>query len=306
MGIEKAHNGEIELAYERMGHTDGMPLLLLNGAGTQMAMWPQDFCAALVQHGFQVARMDTREHGRSTYLSRYDVPRRQRPPLYTLADLTDDVVAVLDALGWATAYLLGASEGGMLAQATATYHPDRVAGLISVSATPTSSPLVNRPKLLANLKAFRAMHRTSTDREAEGQKWVDVFRAVGSPGYPLDEAHWREFGRQAFDHGLTPAGYVRVPAAIFAAGDRRRELAAVSCPTLVIHGEADPMCSVRGGRATAEAIPGARLVTYPGMGHDLPRELWPAMLDEVSALAARAEADTARGDARQCEEARHG
>ncbi|MGH3436298.1 MAG: alpha/beta fold hydrolase [Sciscionella sp.] len=112
--------------------------------------------------------MDTRDTGLSTHLTQYDVPRRQRPPLYSLRDLTEDVIAVFDALGWHAAHLLGASEGGMIAQATATHHPTRVRSLTSALATPTTSLLVNRPKILPNLKALRAMHRTSKDRDAEG------------------------------------------------------------------------------------------------------------------------------------------
>jgi pimeloyl-ACP methyl ester carboxylesterase len=126
-------------------------------------------------------------------------------------------------------------------------------------------------------------------RSTGGQKWVDVFRAVGSPTYAMDEEHWREFGSQTFDRGLNPKGDMRLGATFFAAGDRRPQLRALRCPTLVIHGDADPMVSVRAGRATAAAIPGARLVIYPGMGHDLPRELWPAIVDEIAALASGAE-----------------
>ena len=286
MTVEWARNGEVEIAYERFGPPDATPLLLLNGAGAQMVMLWTDLCAALVERGFQVVRTDTRDTGLSTHLSCYDVPRRDRPARYTLRDLTDDVVAVLDALDWPGAYVGGISEGGTIAQAVATQHPDRVRGLISISSTPTPSPWVVRPRILPNLRALRAARRHCADREAAGQRWVDMIRPVSSPGYEFDEPHWREAGRVCFDRGLDPAGDLRVVAALFAAGDRRAELAGVRAPTLVIHGEADPMCSVRAGRATAEAIPGARFVSYPGMGHDLPRELWPAIIDEIATLAA--------------------
>ena len=291
MGIEQAHNGDVAIAYERLGPPDGTPLLVLNGAGAQMVTFWPDLCHALVERGFQVVRMDTRDTGLSTHLTHYDVPRRNRPPMYSLRDIADDVVAVFDALHWPSGHLAGISEGGQIAQAVATYHPDRVRSLTSISATPTRSLRINRPKLLPNLRAFRVMRRTSPDRDAEGRKWVDLIRHVGSPDYALDEEHWREAGKQSYDRGLNPAGDRRIVQALFAAGDRREELAAVRCPTLVIHGEADPMASPRAGRATADAIPDARFVSYPGMGHDLPRELWPTILDEITALARRADTD---------------
>lgn len=291
MGVEKTRNGDVEIAYERFGSPDGMPLIWLNGAGAQMVMFWDDLCAAMVERGFQVVRMDTRDTGLATHLTRYDVPRRHRPPRYTLRDIADDVIAVFDALGWSDAHVAGMSEGGTIAQAVATYHPDRVRSLTSVSSTPTTSLRVNRPKILTNLRLFKVMSRKSTDRDAEGEKWVNLFRLVGSPDYALDEQHWREAGRLAYDRGLNPAGDGRLAAALYAAGDRRRELAAVRCPTLVLHGAADPMCSPRSGHTTAKAIPGARLVSYPGMGHDLPRELWADILDEITALATHAETD---------------
>ena len=289
MGIEKARNGAVEIAYERFGAVDAKPLIWLNGAGAQMVMFWDELCAALVEQGFQVVRMDTRDTGLSTHLTQYDVPRRQRPPRYTLRDLADDVIAVFDDLGWSGAHVAGMSEGGTIAQAVATYHPDRVRSLTSISSTPTPSLRVNRPKLRTNLRIFSLMRRKSADRDAEGQKWVDLFRLAGSPVYALDEDHWREAGRLAYDRGLNPAGDGRLSATLFAAGDRREELASVRAPTLVMHGDADPMASPCAGRATADAIPGARFVCYPGMGHDLPRELWPDVLEEITALATRAE-----------------
>ena len=277
--IRWARNGEVELAYEVFGPPTDHPLLLLTGAGAQMVMWPDDFCAALTERGFQVARMDFRDTGLSTHLTRSDVA-------YTLRDLTGDVVAVLDDLDWPTAHLFGWSLGGGIAQATATYHPDRVRTLISMSSGPVIRPWITGPRLRTALKTFRAMRRESKNRDDEGQRWVDTVKIAGSPAYPLDEEHWREAGRRAFDHGLNPQGDLRLGRAMLVAGDRRRELAGITAPTLVLHGEADTVVIPRGGRETAKAIPGARLVTYPGWGHDLPRELWPAILDEVQAHTA--------------------
>jgi pimeloyl-ACP methyl ester carboxylesterase len=285
MNIDKARNGNVELAYEVEGPADGIPLLLASaGAGTQMAMWPSDLIGGLIERGFQVAKMDVRDSGLSTHLTQYDNVRRRRGELaYTTRDLADDAIAVLDALGWPTAIVVGASLGGMIAQAIACEHPERVAGLISIASTPTSSFLINRPKIGTSLRMLKAMHGTSADRDAEGQRWVDVFRLFATKGYPADDEHWREAGRIAFDRGLDPNGAVRQTAAMFRGGDRRAALATLRIPALVVHGSLDRVVSPRAARATVDAMPGARLLTLPGVGHQLPRNVWPQLLDEISA-----------------------
>lgn len=272
----KARNEDVTLDYQSIG--SGTPLLLLMGAGAQQVMWPRDFLVALAERGCQAVTMDLRDDGLSTHLA--DDAR------YTARDIAGDVVAVFDALGWSTGLVLGMSMGGVFAQATAIHHPDRVRGLISVSSNPCTSLWLNRPRIGAMLRLYRVMSRPCADRDAEGRRWVDAFRVIGSSAYPLDEDHWRAAGRLAYDHGRSPRGQLRQFAAARSPRDRRRQLADLRVPTLVIHGEADPMVSIRAGRATAAAIPGARFVSYPGMGHDLPRELWPAMIDEITALAA--------------------
>lgn len=297
MGIRKARNGDIEIAYEVDGPPDGVSLLLVcAGAGTQMVMWPRDFCAGLVELGFQVARMDLRDDGLSTHLTRYDgVKRRRGEPAYTLREMTDDVVAVLDALGWQRAVLVGASMGGGIAQATACHHPDRAAGLVSMMSTPSRSLRLNRPRIGTVLRMIKVMSGTSADRDAEGQRWVDLFRVTGAGNYPPDDEHWREAGRLAFDRGRNPAGEMRHFAALWAAGDRRQELAALRIPALVIHGDVDGMTSWRAGKATADAIPGARFVLLPGVGHELPRGVWPRVLDEIGAMFIRTDTQATRG-----------
>jgi pimeloyl-ACP methyl ester carboxylesterase len=288
-----ARNGDVEIAYETFGATDGTPLLLLTGAGAQMVMWPVDFCAALVARGFQVVRMDNRDVGLSTHLTQYDVPRPRGQLAYTLRDMTDDVIAVFDALGWSSGHLFGWSMGGMIAQATAIHHSSRVRSLTSLGSTPALRPWFG-PKISALVKTFRVMSKDPADRDAEGQRWVDLYGVVGSTAYPRDEDHWREAGRLAFDHGRNPNGDRRHFAAVRAAGDRRRALARLQIPALVLHGERDPLALPRAGRATAAAIPGARFVSYPGMGHDLPRELWPAIIDEVSSITSGAHETSAQ------------
>jgi pimeloyl-ACP methyl ester carboxylesterase len=207
--------------------------------------------------------------------------------------MADDAVAVLDALGWQAAHVVGRSLGGMIAQTIAVRHPSRVLSLTSISSTP--SPRIGRQTvgttlrlLVGNPSVLRRRPASSPEEVAE--QMVRGHRVIGSHGYPLDEAWLAEVGRRMFERGgLDPAGAQRENAVILAGGDRRPALAGVRVPTLVLHGEADPLIRPVGGEATAAAIPGAKLVTFPGMGHDLPRELWPAIIEEIRALADRAD-----------------
>ncbi|MGH3876871.1 MAG: alpha/beta fold hydrolase [Actinophytocola sp.] len=288
--IEKAHNGDVELAYERIGPPDGTPLLLLMGAGGQLVMWPDFVLRLFVDHGFQVVRMDNRDTGLSTHLRRYDnLPRKQRPA-YTLGDVADDAIAVFDALGWSGGHVMGASLGGMIAQLVAARHPDRVRSVTMQSVSPSSSPLLTRPRLRTMLRVFRAVAGQSKTRDQEGEKWAKLYRVMATPALPEDFEHWREAGRLAFDRGLNPKGDMRLAAAGFASGNRRPQLAKMTCPALVVHGDNDGMGHWKAGRATAEAIPGARFVRYPEMSHIPNSTQWPAMVAEISALAARGDA----------------
>lgn len=296
MAISKARNGDIAIAYECFGPSDGMPILLIPGSGMQMVMWPLDLCTALVERGFQVVRMENRDSGLSTRLSHYDdLPRRRRRRPYTIRDMADDVIAVIDALGAASAHLLGGSLGATIAQVAAIHHPQRVASLTLLSATPGSKLRLARPKIRTMIKMVRIMRREVPDAQAAGQQWVDLMRLVGSPAYPLDEDHWRAAGRLAHQRGYYPPGNLRHTKAFMAVGDLRPQLATLTMPTLVVQGEADPMQSWRAGKATADAIPGARWLLYPGVGHDLPRAIWPAVIDEITALAIKT--DRTAGDA---------
>jgi pimeloyl-ACP methyl ester carboxylesterase len=290
MNIEKARNGDVEIAYERSGPPDGTPLLLIMGAGGQLVLWPDLVLRGLVERGFQVVRMDTRDTGESTHLSHLaELPRKQRPG-YTLGDVADDAIAVLDAVGWETAHVLGASAGGIISQLVASRHPDRVRSVTMQSVNPSTSLRLNRPRLATVLRMFAAAVGKSKNRDAEGEKWVKLTRAMRSPVLEEDDEHWRAAGRLAFDRGLNPKGDLRLAAAGFAAGDRRAELAKITCPVLVIHGGRDGLGHWKAGRATADAIPGARFVLYPEMGHVPASTQWPAMLDEISALVATADA----------------
>ncbi|MFC4949888.1 alpha/beta fold hydrolase [Pseudonocardia sp. GCM10023141] len=281
-----ARNGDITLAYERYGPSDGEPLLMIMGLGMQMYYWRDEFLDAFVRAGFSPARFDNRDAGASTHLT-----RRGAPPLpallaapqlvasYRISDMAGDAVAVMDALGWGSAHVFGASLGGMIAQAVAIEHPRRVRSLTSVMSTP--SPRIGRPTVRAAL-ALAARPARTADEAAE--RIVRTMHVIGSPGYPQDDDWLRAYARRAFARAQDATGTRRQLAAVGASPSRVAALGGVRAPTLVVHGAADPLIPVAAGRATAAAVPGARLRTYSGMGHHLPRELWSSVITEVSAL----------------------
>jgi pimeloyl-ACP methyl ester carboxylesterase len=290
--IPRASAGAVELAYETFGDPADPPVLLVMGLGTQMLAWPDGFCRLLADRDLFVIRFDNRDIGLSTHL--HDAP----PPdvmaamtgdtssaSYTLSDMAADTVALLDALGLRSAHVVGLSMGGMIAQVVAIEHPERVLTLTSIMST-TGDPSVGG----ATQEALGALLAPpASTREEAQERAVAGYRIIGSPGYPLDEEGLRERAGTAFDRANDPAGVGRQLLAILASGDRTPRLREVGVPTLVIHGERDPLIDVSGGRATAAAIPGAELAVLEGMGHDLPRELWPELVDRIAAHAAKVE-----------------
>jgi pimeloyl-ACP methyl ester carboxylesterase len=289
MTIEMARHGDIELAYETIGPPTGEPLLLISGI-SQMLAWPDDACAALVERGFQVARFDNRDTGLSIHLHHAGRPsklalllRPSRAVGYHLTDLADDAVAVLDALGWQSAHVVGESLGGMIAQSMAVHHPERVRSLTSIGSSP--SPRIGRPSIRTLLRVLAVARKPINSAEDYAEHLVELEPVAGSPDYPQDEAWMRELGRRSYERGYDPAGVERLSAAMQASGDRHGELAALRLPTLVVHGTANKMTRPVAGRATAAAIPGARLVTYPGMPSHVPLQLWPDVINEIVAIA---------------------
>jgi pimeloyl-ACP methyl ester carboxylesterase len=284
--------GQVELAYETFGDETDRPLLLVMGLATQMLAWHEDLCRELVARGFFVVRFDNRDIGLSTHL--HDAPAPDvlaalggdtSSASYTLDDLADDTVGLLDGLGLTRpVHVVGASMGGMVAQTVAIRHPDRVASLTSVMSTPSLAIGAPTPEAGALLMAPPVQ-----SREQAVERSVATYRMIGSPGYPLDEAWVRDIAGQAYDRAYDPLGAARQLVAIMASGDRTEGLRQLDVPTLVVHGEDDPLVQVDGGRATAAAVPGAELVVLPGMGHNLPRELWPRLVEAITALADRAE-----------------
>lgn len=290
MGERLCTVGEIELAYETFGNPADPAVLLVMGLGTQMIAWHEDFCAELARRGFHVIRFDNRDVGRSTKISGVRPPtaaqlllRRPRAA-YRLDEMADDAAGLLDELGIPAAHVVGASMGGMIAQQLAVRHPSRVLSLVSIMST-TGNRRVGR----TSYRLYGALlRRPPSERERFVEHIARVFRAIGSPGFDRDEEEIRSLARRSFDRGHHPAGSGRQLAAILASGDRTHQLKAIRVPTLVIHGQEDRLVHPSGGRATAAAIPGARLELVSGMGHDLPRGTWPRIVDGIVDTARRA------------------
>ncbi len=281
---ERAAVGRIELAYETFGDTDAPPMLLIAGLATQMLGWDEQFCMQLADKGFHVIRFDNRDVGMSTHLDDAGVPnlrammrgRGRSAAPYTLVDMADDTAGLLDALGLESAHIVGMSMGGMIAQQLAISHPHRARSLTSIMSTPS------RAVGQARLKAQRVLFLPpATDQEAAAARALKVYRVIGSPGYRADEGRVADVARRSFARGYDPAGVARQYAAIVVSPDRSPGLRALTIPTLVIHGEDDPLVQVDGGLATAKTVPGARLVVIRRMGHDLPQQLWPRLVDEI-------------------------
>ncbi|MCZ2848560.1 alpha/beta fold hydrolase [Modestobacter sp. VKM Ac-2978] len=290
--IQRAQIGEIEIAYETFGDAGNPPVLLIMGLATQMVGWPDEFCAGLADQGLFVIRFDNRDIGLSTHLDaagpadvlavmggdRSGVP-------YPLADLAKDTIGLLDALGLDSVHLVGASMGGMIAQLAAIEHPTRVRSLTSIMST-TGSPAVGAPSEAA---MGVLLAPPAVDRESAMRRMVDTYRVIGSPGFEFDEAALRQRAGLSFDRAYDPDGVARQLAAILSTPDRTAQLGGIAVPTLVVHGDQDALVNVDGGRATAAAVPGADLLVVEGMGHDLPRDTWPQLIDRITDLVRVAE-----------------
>jgi pimeloyl-ACP methyl ester carboxylesterase len=284
----------ISLCYETFGDPDDPPVLLVMGLATQMIAWHEDFCAQLVERGLYVVRFDNRDVGRSTHVpgraptTAELLLRSKKPARYTLADMAEDAHGLLRCLDLAPAHVVGASMGGMIAQTLAARHFEDVRSLVSIMSS-TGSRFSGQPSPRIYPMFLR---RAPVERAAFIAHLERLFLTIGSPGYPRDMDDLRLLAGVSFDRAHDPEGAGRQLAAIIASGDRTRELRKVVAPTLVIHGAADPLVSPSGGRATARAIPRARLKMIDGMAHDLPRALWPTLLDAIVEHTAQADGHT--------------
>jgi pimeloyl-ACP methyl ester carboxylesterase len=284
----------ITLCYETFGEPANPPALLIMGLGTQMIAWHEDFCDELAGRGFYVVRFDNRDIGRSTHLQGRppSVPqlllRSGRAARYTLADMADDADGLLRELALAPAHVIGASMGGMIAQLLAVRHPDSVRSLVSIMSN-TGSLRNGQPSLRVYPTFLR---RLRPGREAYMAHIEHLFAVIGSTTLPHDPADLRAFATASYERDHDPEGPGRQLAAIIASGDRTAQLRAITAPTLVIHGSADPLVAPSGGRATARAIPEAQLMMIEGMGHDLPPAVWPQVINAIAAHALRADGDS--------------
>ena len=281
---------DVELCYETFGDPSDPAMLLIMGLGTQMGGWHDDFCAQLADRGFFAIRFDNRDIGRSKAM---DLPvpslkqlllRDKRAAVYTLEHMAEDGFGLLDYLGIERAHIAGVSMGGMIAQTMAARRPERVLSLASMLSN-TGALWSGQPSPRMYPVLLKPAPR---DRDGYMDHAVEVFAKIGSRGFPRDEQDLRRMAGISYDRGVNPAGSLRQLAAIIASGDRTPLLRTITAPTVVIHGTKDKLVPTSGGRATAKAIPGARLVLIEGMGHDLPRGAWPRMLDALAENAARA------------------
>ncbi|MGH2974896.1 MAG: alpha/beta fold hydrolase [Solirubrobacterales bacterium] len=278
----------IELAYQEVGDPGAEPLVLVMGLATQMHGWDDEFCVMLAERGFRVVRFDNRDIGRSTRLDDAGVPGRRdlflgRRPAYLLSDMAADTVGLMDHLEIDSAHVVGISMGGMIGQTLAIEHRERVRSLVSMHST-TGSRRVGTP----TPKVFRQMLSPAPrDREAFIARIQKTYELIGSPSYPTDEERLLRVAETSWERGHNPRGVLRQMHAISSSGNRTAALRKLDLPVTVIHGTRDALVRPSGGRATASAIPGARLRIIEGLGHDLPRGLWPIFADEIVDTAFR-------------------
>ena len=291
--MPKAHVNNIEIEYDTFGDPSSKPLLLVMGLGGQMIAWVDEICEALANQGFYVIRFDNRDVGLSTKFDEAGVPNLQElyaaiakreiiEAPYTLEDMADDAMGILDDLNVDKAHISGASMGGMIAQIIAYRHPSRVLSLTSIMST-TGNPDLPQPSEEFLLELYGP---APMDREANIKERVRRGRLIYGT-YPYNEEQAYELAAKAYDRCFYPQGIMRQAAAIAANGNRKSKLASIKVPTLVVHGREDILIPVEGGIDTAEAIPGAELLIIDGMGHSFPPEIAPQFLQAFIANTAK-------------------
>mgnify|MGYP000880671887 FL=1 len=281
----------MHIEYESLGDPARPAIVLIMGLGMQLTSWPDEFCQRLVARGYRVVRFDNRDCGLSGR-----APGKRRGNLmlamaaaalglpvktpYTLADMAQDALGLMDRLGIARAHVVGASMGGMIAQVLAAEHPERVLSLTSIMST-SGNRRVSKPTPAAR-KVLLARPDDPKDPDSVIEHLVEAFGVIGSPAYPVPREELRQRVGRSVRRAYDPAGTARQLLAIIAAGDRRKQLRRIVTPTLVIHGAEDPLVPLAAGRDTARQIPGAVLLVIPGMGHDLPPALLPQLVTAIA------------------------
>ncbi|HIY41160.1 MAG TPA: alpha/beta fold hydrolase [Candidatus Nocardiopsis merdipullorum] len=285
-----AQNHDVRLAFDTwIGADKGEPLLLIMGLAVNRQWWPDDLGHALAEHGFSVARYDQRDAGESTHLP----PTKPRGPFsallgrrgeaYTAEDMADDAIAVLDELAWESAHLFGMSLGGAVAQRVAARHPDRVRTLTSMSAVPGDTGGLNTLRYI-DLRSIPRLSRMKYPNTKEGtiQAHLAISRFCASPGHPFDEQKARAQAERLADTGTRDT---QAQSRQIGAQWHGPAINTITVPTLVLHGQDDPLIRPRAARVIASRIPGARLVTLPGVGHDIPAPVRHTVAAEIRALA---------------------
>ncbi|MCP1184489.1 alpha/beta fold hydrolase [Paenibacillus sp. 1781tsa1] len=281
----------IELAYDSYGSETDEAILLIAGLGTQMIRWTIPFCEMLAARGYRVIRFDNRDTGLSTHFSHHDtldfetlartLMSGQLPNIpYTLEDMSDDTIELLDALGIAKAHIVGRSMGGMIAQLVASRYPARVLSLTSIMST-TGNPELPQtsPEVMALMT--RPAPNPREDEAGYIAHSVAFARRIAGTGYPFEENEYRSMIREEVQRAYDPGSIGRQIAAIAVSGDRRPQLAKIDVPTLVIHGAEDSMFVPACGEDTAQAITGSEYMLLEGMGHDLPTQLFETVVDGI-------------------------
>ncbi|MFW9927110.1 MAG: alpha/beta fold hydrolase [Candidatus Thorarchaeota archaeon] len=276
--------GDIELAYDTFGDPSSPPMLLIMGLGSQMIRWDEAFCQAIAAQGRWVIRFDNRDVGLSTKLDYAGVPNAMAllqgqsvDVPYNLKDMADDAIGLLDSLKIKAADVVGVSMGGMIAQTMAIHYPARVRTLTSIMSS-TGNPSLPRPKPEA---AALLVTPPVSNLDDFINNSLKSQRILHGPKYTLDEDYVRHWAEQSYNRCYHPKGFARQLGAVITSGSRHEELKNVKIPTLVIHGDADPLVPIEGGKDTAKSIPGARLIIFEGMGHSFPTEIAPKIIKEI-------------------------
>ncbi len=294
--MARIHANGIDIEYEEFGPKTGAPILLIMGLGAQLTRWPLEFIAMLTSREYRVIRYDNRDVGLS---QKFDsagpadllkmttemAQGKKASTAYTLEDMANDAVRLLDALRIDKAHIVGASLGGAIGQLVAANHPGKTLSFTSImSSTGNSALPLAKPEAMAVL-----LNRPPAgDVEATIEAAVKASKTIGSPGYPTDEKEIRRRAAEDLKRSNYPAGFSRQAAAALANGDRRAALKRIKAPTVVIHGADDPLVPIEGGRDTAANIEGAEMIEIPGMGHDLPAALYSRIVDAIESVAKRA------------------
>jgi pimeloyl-ACP methyl ester carboxylesterase len=288
--MPRATANGIELEYETFGDPPAPPLLLIAGLGAQMISWDEEFCRLMASRGFYVIRFDNRDVGLSSRLEAAGLPdlndviSGEKPPPYRLTDMTNDAAGLLDALGIAMAHVAGVSMGGYIAQLLAIEHPERVLSLTAIVSGPSPREGVPaKPEGAAVL--LTPLPTTHRERIVRG---IEIRRALVGSADPIDEERERVRSETALDRAFYPAGTARQLFATLTAEPWLERLRTVPMPALVIGGAEDILVPVENARMIAAALPGSRLVEIEGMGHDLPRRVWPQVADGIAELVRQA------------------